>query len=184
MKRHNLDFYETDSRLTQTLLDVVGDINGRVFEPCVGDHAIARLFPSCMTADINPETSAHLHQDATLKKSWTPLHHEFDWAVTNPPFSVAHKIIPFALQAANTGIAFLLRLSWLEPTANRGNFLKVYNSLLSNLIIFNPRPHFRPDTNATDSVTVAWMVWRWDYDGTGTKITFADNWKEHHEMAA
>lgn len=174
-KRHILDFYETDGRLTQTLIDTV-DIKGRVFEPCVGDHAIARFFPRCLTADINPEVKAHLTQDATMLDSWKNLLAAPDWVITNPPFSLANEIVPLAMDAAAVGIAFLLRLSWLEPTKKRADFLQKYNAWFSDLIIFNPRPRFRQDTNSTDSVTVAWMVWRKDFRGTGPNVTFANSW--------
>ena len=177
LERYDLDFYETDPRLTLTLL-LKTNIHGDIFEPCVGDWAIADLFPRCLTADINPLARAHLYQDARLPESWAPLHHQFDWVVTNPPFSMAAEILPQAMKAARVGVAALLRLSWLEPAKNRKVFLKDRNTMLSDLIIFNPRPQFRTDTRSTDSVTVAWMVWRKDWFGEGTNIQFADRWKD------
>ena len=40
--------------------------------------------------------------------------------MTNPPFKVAHLILPHAFKAARVGVAFLLRLTYAEPAKGRG----------------------------------------------------------------
>jgi hypothetical protein len=50
----------------------------------------------------------------------------------------------------------LLRLSWLEPTANRKEFLAYYPP---DLLIVLPRTRYNPNSRSVDSVTTAWMVW-------------------------
>jgi len=63
--------------------------------------------------------------------------------------------IAHAFMLEDGGLAFLLRLSWLEPTAARQDFLNQYPP--KRLIVL-PRHDFR-GSGQTDSVTSAWMVW-------------------------
>jgi hypothetical protein len=78
---------------------------------------------------------------------------------------------------AEKGLIVLDRVSFLEPTRKRVDFLQ--KTTLSNLIILNPRPEFRADQRKSkDSVTSAWFV----FDGSdstnkGTTIDFDVNWQ-------
>lgn len=173
MSRRPRDFYETDPRLTEALLNRVA-ISGRVFEPCAGDLAIARLFPDCLTNDIDLMRPTVLHFDATIPAAWPG--NRFEWVVTNPPFGAAAAILPIAYEWAKGGVAMLLRLSFLEPANGRGAWLQKHSEYLSDLIIFNPRPSFTGN-GSTDSVTAAWMVWRKAVAG-GTRVHFVTGWRD------
>lgn len=177
MARHKHDFYETPPQLVESLISKV-HIDGSVYEPCAGDLAIARYFKDCTTNDIDPKKKTHYHMDATLLKSWQNTPH--DWVITNPPFSKAAKILPHAFEWADKGVAFLLRLTYLEPTKDRGDWLDKHRHNLSNIIVFNPRPRFRRNNKghlATDSVTVAWFVWEKPHNiFQDTAIHFAREW--------
>lgn len=178
------DAYYTPSKLTEILLDHV-QISGTILEPCSGDGAIAQhLIGSnnrVFTNEINPDLSVDFHLDAADWESWTLMNFEaeqIDWVVSNPPFNRAAEILPLAYEYCKTGIAFLLRLSWLEPTGNRGKWLKQHASNLSNVIIFSqPRPSFT-DNKKVDSVTTAWLVWRKDNGDRGTKVDFIYEWNK------
>ena len=127
-------------------------INGRVFEPCVGDGAISRFFPfpGCETNDINPDCEAISHFDAS--KPW-PLC-GWDWVVTNPPFSLAYEILQQCIHGAKQ-TALLLRISFFEPTKQREPFL------LTNPpsgIIYLPRYSFTAN-GKSDMATVCWAIW-------------------------
>ena len=124
----------------------------------------------------------------------------FDWTVTNPPYRQpdCQKIIENAWEYSRVGIAMLLRLTYLEPCGlsakdvvnwdrrcpnrqltmdeleGRAPFLK--SAPLSHLLVFNPRPQFRTDTNGTDNTTVAWFVWQKDWQD-GTQMQFITDWK-------
>jgi len=161
MPRRILDFYETPPHYIAALLDEV-DIRGAVYEPCVGEGAIAaalRLLPlvtRVYTNDIDHKRKADAHRDAKL--AYAGAKGEFDWHVTNPPFSDELPILQNSLgQCAN--VAFLARLSFLEPTEDRAPFLE---ERPPTRIIVLPRYSFRPNDKgekATDSVTCAWLVW-------------------------
>lgn len=171
MPRRLLDFYETPPHYIAALLGEV-NIFGRVYEPCVGDGAIAdalRRLPSVrkvITNDIDKKRKADTHSDAREGYAWPK---EFDWAATNPPFSDELVILENAL-SATPNVAFLARLSFLEPTEDREGFLGEHPP---SQIIVLPRYSFRPNDDGkkqTDSVTCAWLVWMQDRQPRRTRI--------------
>lgn len=148
------DAYMTPPHYIAALLAEV-NIWGSVFEPCVGDGAIAnelRRLPAVQgidTNDIDPNRGADYGFDAS--EPW-PMSTSWDWVVTNPPFSQALPILEQAL--TYNRVAMLLRLSFLEPTEERAWLLE--SNPPTRLIVL-PRYSFRPPS--TDNVTCAWAVW-------------------------
>lgn len=168
------DFYPTQKRLVDLLLAKV-KIEGTVFEPCAGDGAIARHFPNCITNDLHPreEIATDFTLNAADPDSWL-VFPQCDWVVTNPPFKLASEILPLAFDRASVGVAFLLRLTYLEPTKNRGDWLQEHSDSMTHLIPVSPRPRFRYDTKGSDSVTCAWFVWQkdWSWRDRGIQCPF------------
>lgn len=179
-KRVEHDYYPTPKEITQVLLDHV-KIEGRVLEPCAGAGAISSFFYGSITNDPFPSEGFQPDYcaDATSQAFWDAIESEggVDWVVTNPPYlgDTPIQILEKAYKTARLGVAFLLRINFLEPCENRAQWLKKHCNQLSDLIILNPRPKFRADVNGGDNVTVAWMVWEKGYEG-GTNIVFA-NWR-------
>lgn len=167
-ERHKLDFYRTNEKLTEYLLQLE-DFQGDILEPCAGDGAIAHLLPNCYTNDIDPERETDYNIDASDDPSWALLG-EWDWIVTNPPFNQATNILRNAWQNSRVGIAFLLRLSYLEPCKDRRDLLRQTSDNLRYLIPVNPRPKFRSDKKGGDNVTVAWFIWKKDFSWRGVGI--------------
>ncbi len=181
-ERRELDFYETPPALVKALIDRV-HIDGTVFEPTAGDLAIARFFPDCLTNDIDSDKDTQTHFDMTLPESWEYFNRPQDWVITNPPFSVASKILPYAFDWAVKGVAFLLRLSYFEPTEDRGTWLTQHGLYHSNTIVFNPRPKFKLNKKgqaSSDSATVAWFVWEKSHNifNMGTDIQYVMGWNK------
>lgn len=168
MTRRANDWYPTPSWATQMLVDRVM-MGGFVLECCSGDGAIANALKTSTpkahlvtTNDLDPKWEADYQADATDARWWNS--HEvacrWNWVVTNPPFNVAAKILPLAVEHAFNGVAMLLRLSYLEPCAGRVRWLVEHPP--TRLIVL-PRISFTGD-GKTDSVTCAWYVWeRKDY---------------------
>lgn len=161
MPRRELDFYETPPHYIAALL---GEVNvfGRVYEPCVGDGAIAKALRTIgavrkvVTNDIDVDRDADGWCDARLIEAWggNPFH----WAITNPPFSDELAILDNALETC-PNVAFLARISFLEPTAEREHLLETRPP---QQLIYLPRYSFRLNDDgkkATDNVTCCWMVW-------------------------
>jgi hypothetical protein len=163
-ERTALDFYETPEELTLSLLKHCPAITraSSILEPCNGHGAISRVLEreikkcEIVTNDIDPEKPADFNFDATGSIHWKMKFP--DWVITNPPFNQSGRIISLAYRHALLGIAFLLPLNFLEPCKDRVDFLRAAGDP-DRVIVFNPRPRFRPDTDKTDSKTVAWFVW-------------------------
>jgi hypothetical protein len=136
------------------------------------------------TIDIDPSMNPDYVFDMAEQKSWAILkkHHSigaplgFIWSecvIMNPPFKYAMSFVQNAVDwfgqtktfIDETGehqpitkygsVAALLRLSFLEPTRERGPWLAANPP---DLVIVLPRISFTGD-GKTDSVTCAWMIW-------------------------
>lgn len=159
--RRPYDFYETPPHYVAALLDHVQPW-GTVYEPCVGDHAIARYLRrevdvACVrTNDLDPAREADRHYDARTPEAWgwvTPT-----WVVSNTTFSHVFEIAQQAV-ASVPSVALLVRLSFFEPTVERGPWLEAHPP--SSIIVL-PRYSFRNRDNGKkghDNVTCAWAVW-------------------------
>lgn len=186
------DYYPTPEGVTRSLLNRVS-ITGTVFECCAGYGAISDILEltefkerTVLKSDLSWPSPNGESRDATERKFWedwttpdaggVPV----DWTVTNPPFCEAEQILPLAWEYSQQGCAFLLRLSYLEPTAGRADWLSEMAGHLRYLIPLNPRPKFRRDTKKTDSVTAAWLVWEkgwsWQEKGIQSPFSFVSGW--------
>lgn len=167
MPRAKLDLYETPPHYINALLDVI-DIHGRVYEPCAGKGAIADALRkvgavrSVITNDIDPRREADLCQDARGIHAWPNLY-KFDWIVTNPPFLHEQAILTHALHTCSN-VAFLARLSFLEPTKDRTAFWAEYRDRLAHLIVLTRYSFRRNDKGqrGSDSQTCCWLVFNDD----------------------
>lgn len=169
MPRRPYDFYETPPHYTAVLLKEITVRRGQtVFEPCVGDGAITRVLThtcpglTIITNDIDSKRRAQHHGDARDRCVWRDAaagwSGGFSWAIFNPPFSAALALAEHALAYADR-TAMLVRLSFLEPTADRERFLA--NHPPTRVIVL-PRHSFRNRDDGKrghDSVTCAWLVW-------------------------
>lgn len=153
--RRPFDFYETPKWQTAALRKRI-HITGRVFECCVGDRSIADEFKDCILAtnDVDHNRQADFHLDARLAASWSQFL-PADWVVTNPPFNAALEILKHAEHHAAVGVVMLLRLSFLEPTEARTEWLSNHPPLQQMVL---PRWSYKGN-GSTDSVTTAWFVW-------------------------
>ena len=179
MTRRPLDAYPTPARLTDALLQDV-PIAGHVLEPCAGAGLMADALQAAPDVCVVYRNDISLVYDTLWTNDATdpsaviwglPL----SWVVTNPPYNEAAAILANAYRSATIGVAFLLRLSFLEPTNGRRGWLQAHQKELSDLLIFgSPRPSFT-DNGRTDSTTVAWMVWRHGWN-QGTAVRFVTGW--------
>lgn len=161
--RREHDFYPTPGWATRMLLERV-PIDGKILEPCSGRGDIADVlrdyrndlrFRAVVTNDYDKHQPSVLHDDATDQDWWSIWAQTLSWVVTNPPFGVAHRILPLAYKATLGRVAMLLRLSYLEPCEGRASWLVAHPP--TRLYVL-PRISFTGD-GKTDSVTCAWYVW-------------------------
>jgi hypothetical protein len=160
MKKHREQYF-TPKSLTTALLQNI-KVEGTVLEPCSGEGWIADVLDSyelnVITNDIDEKFNTQFNLDATNESFWRKMKEDFgpiSFCITNPPFSQAHVFMKEAYKLATTGIALLVRLSFLEPCEGRDKFLA---SNPPSQIIVMPRVSFTGD-GKSDSVTCAWLIW-------------------------
>lgn len=156
MARRPHDFYETPEHYVNQILPLV-DERDFVYEPCVGDGAISHFFPRVLTNDIDLAREADRHYDATTSDAWPVLSYPVDWIITNPPFNVAFEILQHAVRYA-PNVAMLLRISFFEPTKQRGPWLRAHPP---DGLIYLPRYSFTSN-GKSDSTTCVWGLWTKD----------------------
>jgi hypothetical protein len=183
MARRRLDAYQTHISVTNALFDNIEfeyTAGYKICEPCAGQGQMASVIRQRMplsvvvTNDIDRQYGNHNYcGDATDPRSdvWFAKHYE--WTITNPPFSKAIEVLENALEHSNH-VAMLLRLSFLEPTRRRASLLADPKRKIFAIMPLNPRPSFTDD-GKTDSVTVAWVVWKKNWLG-GVKYLPLTNW--------
>jgi len=157
MKRRNNDAYFTPEWAIKALLERV-DVTGKVLEPCAGSHVITNVLrenkniTEVVTNDISVEYSQDHYTDACNKTIYST--NKYDWIITNPPFNKALEIVRNSVESGSS-VAMLLRISFLEPTFDRSEFL---DKNAPDYMLVLPRISFTGD-GKTDSATCAWMMW-------------------------
>lgn len=121
--RRALDAYYTPAYKTRALLIGLPELRGIALECCAGDGAIARVLRDegglrVIANDPDRRWRADMRANAARPAFWRGLP-PIDWVVSNPPY-LGHPCLPvvaLAFEHARVGVAMLLRLSFLEPTA-------------------------------------------------------------------
>ena len=171
-KRRKSDFYETPYTLTRKFLDVeYFNKNSTVCEPACGGGAITRVLKEHWEDD---KVTAYDQETNFLWETG-----EYDYIVTNPPFSIAFEFIQRAKLVAKSKFALLLPLSYLH---GKKRFDEVYSDRtygLEKVYVFTRYPMLgealREDGKYNTGMMVyAWYVWTNGYSGQPT-IDWLDN---------
>lgn len=101
-----------------------------------------------LLADSHMGAATEGFVEAFREDSWRP-----DWVVSSPPYKHAFAILKQALPVGRVGVAFKLRLTFLEPTKTRGRWLK---DNPPHSVVMLPRATYR---GRKCSSTEAWCVW-------------------------
>jgi hypothetical protein len=158
MARRKFDAYYTPEFATKHLLEYIDIKNKKILEPCAGEKNISKVLYKETNNIINNDIvyENNWNYDATKEELFKTANEtqKLDWIITNPPFNCAIDILKHSLTNSDN-VAFLLRLSFLEPTYDRQELLSIYPP---NKILVLPRISFTGD-GKTDSVTCAWLIW-------------------------
>ena len=169
-----MSFYQVPDNIINPIAEK-NLVSGRIVLPLDTDGQLEAQLNSLGHLDCTRAESDSDYLDA----SWWKSLPEFDWtvAITQGVRENIQWLLEPGYELANRGLIILDRLTFLEPTRARAEFL--VDKPLSNLIVLNPRPIFRADQGKTkDSVTSAWMI----YDKAkpidrGTNIDFDVSWQ-------
>jgi hypothetical protein len=169
-----LEFFPTPPWATRALTeDVLPGLSARsVWEPCAGlshmSDVLAERFAEVRASDVYSYPSAEggdarrygVESFDFLDESAVAEEPLYDWVITNPPFSKAADMLPIALSKARLGVAFLLRMQWLEGATR---YFRVYDRMGPTFVApFCERVPMCGggwDVEGSSATMYAWFVW-------------------------
>ncbi len=137
------------------------------WEPAAGEGHMAEVlreyFAHVHASDVHDYSKGYPIGDfiggGLLGRAECP--HQTDWVITNPPFNTAAQFLDRALSEARTGVALLLRTSWLESEDRYVNIFK--DRAPAFVCQFSERVAMikgRWNPDASSATSYAWFVWR------------------------
>ncbi|CAM9784063.1 unnamed protein product, partial [Pylaiella littoralis] len=144
----------------QALLEHL-EVNGLVLDCCGSTRDAPSMVLTgyglhVVTNDVDHKLIADSHMDVTTRDFYDLFSQETrrpDWIVSSPPYQNAFAIWQQALRIVRKGVAFKLRLNFLEPTKSRGPWLA---ENYPELVVVLPRASYRGRQSFAVEV---WFVW-------------------------
>ncbi len=131
-----------------------------VWEPACGEGHMAAVLQEFVStqviaSDVFPygfgEVVDFLDPDVKLRT---------DWIITNPPFNAAAEFLPLASRRSLVGVAFIVRLSWLETEERFRLFERFRPTLVAVCSERVPMHRGRWEPAGNTATSYAWIVWR------------------------
>jgi hypothetical protein len=169
-KRKKSDFYETPYSITRHLLNVEDfDYHLTICEPACGDGAIVKV--------LQEKTNNVVFYD--IEKNFLTETEQYDYIITNPPFSIAYEFIQKAKIVAKKKFAFLLPLSYLHGKKRYDDIYSDKEYPLKKVYVFTRYPmlgeQLREDGKYNTGMMVyAWFIFEKDYNGPSV-VDWIDN---------
>lgn len=169
-KRKKSDFYETPYSITRHLLNVEDfDYKLTICEPACGDGAIVKV--------LQEKTNNVVFYD--IQKNFLTETEQYDYIITNPPFSIAYEFIQKAKIVAKKKFAFLLPLSYLHGKQRYDCIYSDKEYPLKKVYVFTRYPmlgeKLREDGKYNTGMMVyAWFIFEKNYTGPSV-IDWIDN---------
>lgn len=175
-----LEFFPTPPWATRALFEHPLDgaeLGCSVWEPCAGlghmSSVLGEYFRMIRATDVYnyPTDDGRDGQRFGIErfdfldagKIWLPP--VVDWIVTNPPFGVAAKMLDAALAKARLGVAFLLRMQWLEGGERFETvFADRAPTVVAPFVERVPMCEGGWDLAGSTATMYAWFVWQRDND--------------------
>lgn len=173
-------FYNIPRGLIRTLVEE-GDIKSNVLLPYDPMGVMTEFLEKEGVKNIVSNQNEEVLYDISW---WQDMREKkLDWVIATTMGS--HEYTPYLLKysslVATEGMAFLDRISFLEPVKKRKEFL--FDHHLQKLIVFSPRPKFSAIGNTRDSVTAAWFMFhRKQCNAKLTELKFALNWDKSQTL--
>jgi hypothetical protein len=140
-------------------------IAGRILEPCAGrGHLVTALRKHGLQVAARDLIA---HQDPLIDDIETPRDMdaltslvEFDWVITNLPFTQLDRRIGHLLHLCvrdSCGLALLLRMEWIAP-AKRGALIHD-NANFAGFIVLTKRPRWVEEPGESPRHHFVWGIW-------------------------
>lgn len=160
--REPMDNYPTPDIAILSLLERE-KFDGVVWEPACGSGNIARHFPNCIASDVR-HNDIYGEKGVDFLKEIRKVNH----IVTNPPYRLAQQFVEHALSCADSKVAMLCKLAFLEGKARYSLFNQ---HPIKTVYVFSKRlPLTKEGDNRKQSsmIPFAWFVWEKGYAGKTT----------------
>ncbi len=151
-KRRKSDFYETPYSMTSHLLEVEDfDKSLTVCEPACGAGAISNI----LKKHWNDVVAYDVEKDFLLEYG------NYDYIISNPPFSIAYEFVQRAKIVATKKFAFLLPLSYLHGKKRYDDIYmdKIYG--LKKVYVFTRYPMLGEALREDGKYNTGMMVYAW-----------------------
>lgn len=171
----SLDFFPTPPWATRAFVHEVlfprGFASQRqsVWEPAAGEGHMAEplreIFARVHASDVHDYGEGYAQgsfvgDKATFGFDLAQCPFLPDWIISNPPFVKALEFLQRALDEAAHGVAFLLRLAWLE---SEERYTEIFSrrppALIAQCVDRVPMIKGRYDPTASTTMAYAWFVW-------------------------
>lgn len=163
--RPSSDFYPTPHGATKALLQHER-FPGAIWEPAAGHGDICEVlrsegFTEIFTSDKHNHLGGPIHDAYGDFTGMDRGDRRVDHIVTNPPYGVAEKFIRHALTQADSKVAMLLRLAFLESITRRPFF---DDNPPARVWVFRKRLSLYPYGHSQlgkggGKTAMAWFVW-------------------------
>lgn len=158
------DVYETPEYLTENILKKE-DLIGSILEPCCASGKMSRAIEGAgykvRSFDIREDD---IYGEGGV--DFLGFTEKYDTIITNPPYSIAQKIVEHAIEYSNYKVIMLLKLDWLAGK-NRREFYE--NNKPKKIYVVSNRPTLypanTPEPENRGRIEYAWFVWEKGYKG-------------------
>ena len=165
-KRQSEDFYATDPKAAELLLDVVPELNN-IWECACGQGHLAKVFDNVdklgKATDLINRGYGNTEDFLLCNESY----HNGD-IVTNPPYKYAKEFVEHALELVDVGryVCMFLKVLFLESRSRKELFTKFTPKVIyisSSRINCAKNGDF--NTYTSSAIAYAWYVWQKGYTG-------------------
>lgn len=164
--REENDFYATEQKAAELLLDVVPELNN-IWECACGQGHLAKVFGNVdklgKATDLIDRGYGATEDFLQSKEPY----HNGD-IVTNPPYKYAKEFVEKALELVDVGryVCMFLKVLFLESRSRKELFIKFPPKVIyvsSSRINCAKNGDF--DTYTSSAIAYAWYVWQKGYNG-------------------
>jgi hypothetical protein len=144
--------------------------NYSVLEPAANRGFLLRgigpYFREALASDIFDYGAGFAREDFLFAAS-----KDTDFVITNPPFRLAHAFIEKALRETRTGVAMLVRTSFLEGVNRyQSLFSRTPPTTVAQFAERVPMVKGRCDPDASTATSYCWLVWMHTRRASGARM--------------